>query len=223
MRRLGGKRRPQNGQSFRDLVSLASAVETSPDDRPIKLLRLQEESYPQGVSLYYRFFKELSVKLKPSVVLEVGTYLGASAAHLAFNSSTQVVTLDIDREAAKRVDRLGLKNVKALTLSSLQYIEQLGQLVPNGLAIFDLVFLDGSHLADDVYREYQCIRPFVRTNGLIFIDDIVSTEEMRKLWGWIREPKLELNSLHWSGFGVVRVDRKPAPIRRSHSHSKSEH
>lgn len=196
----------QNPLSLEAVEKLAAKMETMPDDRSEELKRLQDDSHLDGVALYYRFFRELSLTMKPSLVLDVGTYRGASAAHLAANLGTRVVTIDKMAEAADRVRALRLENVQAINIGSLEYIQELERVLPKWAGIFDVVFLDALHHVDQVYQEYQEIRPFVRDGGLIFFDDTTSTEQMKALWNLIADPKLELNGLHWSGFGVVRVD-----------------
>lgn len=98
-------------------------------------------------------------------VLEIGTYTGMTAIALAV-AGARVVTVDVadvnadgafwaQRESAGRPRELaaGL-DIEFVTMRSLDYLRD----APS----FDMAFLDGSHLEDDVYAELCLVKaPFI--------------------------------------------------------------
>ncbi len=189
--------------SLDDLRKLASELQSLPDRRPDHLKALPHAT--ESTALYYRFLYELSLRYAPRA-LEIGTYVGTSAAHLAANQVSKVVTVDINPDAKSRVDAIGLGNIVAVTLSSHLYWERLR----NEPEPFDLVFIDGNHTFNDAYGEYEKFRPFAAQGGIMLFDDIklpMATHEMEIFWDMILDPKVELPELHYTGFGVVKIDR----------------
>jgi GT2 family glycosyltransferase len=185
-----------------DLAALLDRVRTRPDARPAWLSGLQAQTTDkEDFAPYFRFLYELAREAGLSVALEVGTHKGTSAAHLAAGSGDlHVTTLDIDPAAKPATEALGLANLHAVTADSMAF-------VPDRHPI-DLLFLDGQPTCAQVYSEYLRFRPWMRDGGLVFFDDLNLTENMKRLWPLIRDPKLRLDYLHYTGFGVARVDQQ---------------
>jgi predicted O-methyltransferase YrrM len=196
-----------------ELGALAASLASSPDGRPAWLRAMPSAS--DATALYYRFFHEFSLRYAPAKVLEIGTYVGSSAAHLASNPATTVVTVDHNPDAKRLVDALGRPNVVAVTMDSALFAEILsGSRPPPSSAPpsgpFDVLFVDGNHTFNQAYGEYERFRPHVAEGGLVFFDDIhlpMSTREMDVLWALVPDEKLDLSVLHYTGMGVAKVSR----------------
>jgi predicted O-methyltransferase YrrM len=78
----------------------------------------------------------------------------------------------------------------------------------------DLIFIDGDHTYDGVYRDYEMYRSLVRPGGLIAFHDIVHTHwpecQVDRFWGELakdksRQPRAIIGSFpsHFGGIGVV--------------------
>lgn len=177
------------------------------DDRPEWLRNMASAS--DDTAMYYRFFHQLVKRYHPLKVLEIGTYVGTSAAHLGFaNVDGSVLTIDINPDAKLQLERAledkGLA-VEAVTKDSMQWANE-----SRGLhGQFDMLFCDGLHNFTQTYAEYVAYRPFVKEGGLLFFDDLnldMATQEMQVFWELVPERKVKLDSLHYTGFGVCVKD-----------------
>jgi predicted O-methyltransferase YrrM len=194
------------------VVSLAASLATIPDRRPDWLRGLHEAT--AASSLYYRLFYELTSFYGPLDVIEIGTYVGTSIAHLAAGGG-RAVTVDHNPDAARQVAahvRPHLANVEAFTADSGEF----ARLNPAGLNILgiDILFIDGNHTWAQAYGEYIAYRPFLRHGGLIFFDDIhlpMATREMDVFFDMIPDPRRDLPGMHHTGLGVAKVDHTIVP------------
>lgn len=187
-----------------DLRQIERSLAKEKDLRPEWLRTLDDDP----TSVYYRFFFECTAKVKPLVSFEIGTCEGKSAAHLASgHSGGTVITIDIRPESKISVDRLLLPNVVSILGDSLE-IPHILKWMP----ALDLLFIDGQHDLRQAYREYLLYRPYVREGGIVYFDDIHIDNGMERLWEVIQDPKVELPSLHYTGFGVAIKDSRIAPI-----------
>ena len=187
-----------------DLGELAGNMQQGRDARPDWLQALDVDP----TSVYYRFLYHCSAMLKPSVSFEIGTCEGKSAAHLAAGCpSGTVITIDIRRSSKAATDQLLVPNLISIVGDSLQ-VPSVLKWMPQ----LDLLFIDGVHELSQAYREYLMYRPYVKEGGLIFFDDIHINPGMDQLWELVRDPKQELPTLHYTGFGVAAKDPSVEPI-----------
>ena len=164
------------------------------DDRPEWL-----RTMPHAFEPYYLFLYLLARDMRPSVSLEIGTYLGTSACHLAAgNRDAVVATIDIERNCKDLIHRIAveqdLRNLAAITARSTEYVSD---------GDINLLFIDGNHTYDDAHGEYLRFRKSVAPGGVILFDDISLNDEMRRMWAEVEEPKVELPRLHYTGFGAA--------------------
>jgi predicted O-methyltransferase YrrM len=206
---------------FETAVAMAEESDLVHRQRPESLVRMRDAEHP--TCLYYKFFDRLVCAFRPLDVLEIGTYVGTSAAHFAHSNYYatvdaehrifgQVITIDINPDAARCVHELGYPNITALVRNSLDLVEFFrakGQLA-------DVLYIDGVHNFSQAWREYIYYRDFVREGGLIMIDDAglpMDGDEMNVLWELIPEPKQRVDHLHPNvGFGIVEKTRHEVPF-----------
>ncbi|MFA4971567.1 MAG: class I SAM-dependent methyltransferase [bacterium] len=154
--------------------------------------------------LYYRFFHEFIQRHGPARVVDIGTHMAGSAVHLACgNPQGHVYTMDPDPNSKNCVALLPVKNITAFTGTSMALADQIRRFGP-----FDIAVIDGEHHINHMYPEYVCYRSMVKDGGLIFFDDVNYDQfpSMRIAWDLIPDPKALLPTLHFSGFGVCKVD-----------------
>ena len=208
--------------SLEDLKSLAEALSGIPDDRPRWLAEMPSASDEGQTQFarYYRFFHEFVKRFSPTSVLEVGTYKGSSAAHLALAApACRVLTLDVDPEATRLVRAVagerGLTNLTAIVRPSSDAL--FGE--AERLAPFDVLFIDAVHDFENCYGDYLRYRPLVNPGGIIFFDDVRIDRQMEAAWSCIADPKVELPSLHYTGFGACKLDPMvtPRPLAEARS------
>ena len=176
------------------------------DDRPDWLKDMP--SARDNTALYYQFLYHLCRSPEPLNVLEIGTYKGTSAAHMAYGMVVSgngggVTTLDIDPEARRLAYTVAAERnlpIHAMLADSSS---------PDALAHarmaapFDVLFIDSIHNFSQAYDEYQRYRDLVKDDGYIFFDDTSLGAEMQALWDFIADPKIKLDLLHYTGFGAA--------------------
>lgn len=185
-----------------------------------------------------RLLYELCRLVNAKRILEVGTLVGASTAHLALalakNSAggkdTKLVTVDITdvndenlrvweqfnakRSPASMLKDLGVgEDVTFVTADSVEYLRTTEDR-------FDLVFLDGLHTAGQVYREIPLAINVLRKGGTVLLHDYFS--HGRKLWkeeAVIEGPWLACRALQRAGlrFRVTPLGNLPWPTKRGGS------
>lgn len=183
---------------------LAKRLDISPDERCEMLQAQCPRTWKVRYGLYYDFFYALSKLLGNARLVEIGTYNGVSAGHFAAGSGAcSVVTIDITPVCARIIEQLPFPNITAITGDSLEVADQVAALGP-----YDVAFIDGTHDKEPIYREYCRYRQMLKPGGLMFFDDIDHWEYpgAREAWLLVRDPKVELPELHFSGFGVCAVD-----------------
>lgn len=112
----------------------------------------------------YLFLYTFVAGLRPRYILEIGTHLGASAIVMAqaardFSFPVMIHTIDNDKRGDRRQD--AADRIKAT--GHTDRITQHAGTIDNwkgregGWEKFDLAFIDGSHLYDDVRRDFDAV------------------------------------------------------------------
>lgn len=235
-----GPLRPLSAQDLTDIL------DSEDNHRAWESLRMDleavcaiEDGVTNGVNpgdrraLYY-----LVRGLRPQTVLEIGTHVGASTVHIATalrdlggpGSVTTVDVVDVNdphagfwRQAGlahspqHMVDRLGCGDrVQFVRSSSLDFLEGCD-------ADYDLIFLDGDHAAETVYREVPRALEALRPGGIILCHDYYP--DNRAFWpnGHIEAgPHVALARLRRetaAGLGVLPLGALPWPTKRGSHHT----
>lgn len=186
-----------------EVSALARRLLSIPDARPgwLKNMPSAMDEKVTQFARYHRFFFEYVRAFSPERILEIGTYLGSSAAHLAYGHAGHVVTVDIEMDAVRRANDLHLQNLTAVFGDSALLLDTIGPMGP-----FDAVFIDAAHDFARCYGDYIRYRPLVKPGGLMFFDDIHLCPEMDQAWFSIADRKIDLPSLHYTGFGACQID-----------------
>ena len=163
----------------------------------------------------------------PRRVLEIGTYIGVSTAHLAAaldrvardtELDRRLTTVDIadvnqpdqarrwgaERTPKEVIEALGLGHlVEFATAPSLEFLEGGGER-------FDLVFVDGNHRAAMVYREIRAALRRLEGGGIIVMHDVNPGSVPLALSKVLRGPWLAAQRLRREqGFEVLPLGRLP--------------
>ena len=173
---------------------------------PLFLMR-----YVEWLTPYYSFLYLVSREFKPKVTVEIGTSWGFGVTHLALGSPEGMVyTIDSSLEFANIFTSSTyyheLNNVKVILGDSSEVVSRFEN---NSV---DLLFIDGDHTYVGAKEDYGNYFPKVREGGIILIDDIDFTDDMRRFWEEIKEDKFDVNYIRpvyplrpeqGVGFGVV--------------------
>jgi predicted O-methyltransferase YrrM len=176
--------------------------------------------------------------LRPARVLEIGTHIGASTAHMAAalranERSTGVAgrltTVDLEDvnnptcrpwitygstlSPREMTERLGVTGMVEFVVSpSLRFLESASE--------YDLIFLDGDHSAATVYRELPSALSRLNFNGTVLLHDFFP--DCRALWPGepvIPGPWLAVRRLQREGVDlqVLPLGELPWPTKRGSS------
>lgn len=175
-----------------DLSVLAKHV-TIPDDLKYFLDRQCLE--------HYRLIAHLSTLFENEIIFDIGTNKGYSALALAYNPTNKVVSYDIvDCRAVACMEELGRVE---FCIGDVRQDPRLSQT--------PLVMLDTDHDGGFERQFYRYLQR-IGYKGLLFLDDIHFSPQMKEFWNSISEPKVDLTFLgHWSGSGLV--DFGSGPLR----------
>lgn len=169
----------------------------------------------EPVTSYYRFLARLA--LHAERCLEIGTYQGSSAAHLAAFDA-RVITIDVNPDAARIVSEFasaqGLRITPITANSGFVLQDPVEAAKIHAIAPYDILYIDGDHTFNSAYGDYVRFWPLVREGGIMVFDDIklgMAGDEMHVFWNRIIDPKVELDALHETGFGAAIRGSVPPP------------
>lgn len=124
--------------------------------------------------------------LKPKKVLEIGTHIGSSTVTIALALSvinengalTTVDIIDVNDDLVRpwlkfKQKKSPLCNLKLLKIDKFVkfIVEDSLKFLKENLSKYDLIFLDGSHRADHVYKEVSLALNLINSNGIILLHD----------------------------------------------------
>jgi tetratricopeptide (TPR) repeat protein len=182
------------GDPFADIVALSHMT---PVVHPLVYGR--DASNP-----YYDFLFRLVERYKPKLVVELGTCTGGSTSYLAAGcAETRVISVDIQQNPLVAQRHSCFPNVELWQCDTKDpgfkaRLEKEGPI--------NILFIDTEHTYQQANAEFDSLSPLVRSGGLILLDDI-RMNGVKVFWKRLKEPKKELNHLHWSGFGTIRIIR----------------
>lgn len=146
---------------------------------------------PAGTE-HYRLLAHLSSLYSHRLILDVGTFHGASAVALSANPKVQVLSYDIQNHRTLDIQR---PNIEFRVKNVLEDKDRLAQA--------SLILLDTYHNGDFEREFMQCLTD-IGYRGTVLLDDIFLNEAMKSFWGEISLPKANLTAVgHWSGTGAV--------------------
>ncbi|MBX7240280.1 MAG: class I SAM-dependent methyltransferase [Bacteroidia bacterium] len=157
--------------------------------------------------LLYRICKHY----QPKRLLEFGTNLGISTLYQYLATpDSQFITMEgapaIAEIAASGFARFGLKPV----LKTGEFSEILKK--ENNFHLFrpDYVFIDGNHQYESTVYYAKSLIPNMEDNGILILDDIYWSEEMKKAWNEIRKHPDVTLSIDLFSFGICFIRKKQA-------------
>lgn len=151
-------------------------------------------------------------KLKPRVIIELGTCLGITTSYLmAARKSATVYTLEGNVDflsIAKGVfKQLQLDNYEAI---SGNFDVTLPDLLKS-LDKVDLIYIDGNHSYDATIRYVNLVLPKMSEDGVIVLDDLLWSNEMQQAWKKIIQKEEAVFSLEIRDLGFVFLKKTLQP------------
>ncbi len=152
---------------------------------------------------YYRFLYHLAVKMRPTLVVELGCYRGYSTAHLAAGAGCTVLAVEPYPQPQFEGIVKQYPNIEWLKDASLSKVV-LDSVADRSV---DLCFVDTVHTEEYAVPEYVAWSLKMKPGGVMLFDDITIDELMAGAWAKIvaldQREKISLPSLHYSGFGAI--------------------
>ena len=165
-----------------------------------------------------RFLFLLTRALKPLRVLELGTNLGVSAAHvaLALEPGARLVSIEGDPGlAALARGHLAEAGVaERVEVVEGRFADRLPDVL-DAHGPFDLVFIDGHHEAEATRRYWEMIAPHLAGGACVLFDDVEPGRPVRRAWRAIAEAATVagVEAADLLGLGVLTLPAAP-PISR---------
>ncbi len=207
---------------------------TAGDNAPIRRVA---DVYRRASSgpLWGRMMTGLVRGLQPRRVLELGTHLGVSAAHIAGALRRNAQELDAEAlpvppgrlvtlEGAPELAALARRNLAALGHDEARARVVVGPFDETLESVcasdgpFDLVFIDGHHERDAALSYVEAVRPFLAPGAVVVLDDVEPGRPVRKAYQALRAAG---DAGLWLGkWGLVLpapnpvVRGAPAPVAR---------
>lgn len=171
------------------LIDLAQQAMTfrAPDPLP---------AFPYAYEPYYAFLYLLMATGEFDNAVELGTFYGVGALHLAAGNRTATVyTVDRDPSDWRIPDEIA-GNIRRVIGDTVAMAAELPAEIP-------LLFIDAEHTTEAIDRELAIYLPRIPKGGVVVFDDLTYTPEMYDLRKrFLAMGGVDLPSLHWSGFGA---------------------
>ena len=157
-----------------------------------------------------RVLSMLAQLLKPTSILEIGTYTGYSALCLAEGLSPdgKLITIDVNEELAPRVR--GYFQASAYAQQIDYRIANAAQIIPTLQYTFDLIFIDADKQQYPLYYEQalEKLKPggFILIDNVLWSGKVLDTQHQDKDSVLLRELNLKISQ-------DVRVEKVLLPIR----------
>lgn len=169
-------------------------------DRRISSIARQSLSLP----FQCRFLYRLMTLIKPAVCVEFGTSLGITTSYLSYGvDEGKIISIEGDPIIASMAqnifDELQIKNITSIHSTFEDFIKKdLGNLEK-----IDFIFLDGNHRAGPLLSYYQALRPHIKSETIIMIDDIYWSSDMNVGWKSLIEMPEVTQSVDCFQFGLL--------------------
>jgi predicted O-methyltransferase YrrM len=166
--------------------------------------------YAYSKTPYYKFLYLLAATGQFPRMVELGSFIGVGALHLAAgNPRADVWTIDRStHDWQVDVEVYGLHRVHRITDDTCG--EEAGRRVPEAI---DLLFIDADHAPAAVLRDYAFWRPRMRRGGLVLFDDRKwqgDTSAWDEIVAANHGVAVELDDLHEPfGFGAIIIGGAP--------------
>lgn len=133
---------------------------------PIKTQWMKEQSSHKPSMEYAKDIHRVASKLKDFHALEIGGAWGFSTLALLEAGAKSLLTVDpnVLIEAPREAEANGYKNHSWTCVRSEQFWKE-------NTSVFDLIYVDGSHLYEDVKNDLYEAWKVLKPNGLLMADD----------------------------------------------------
>jgi hypothetical protein len=157
--------------------------------------------------LFFRminFYFSDEVLGRNTIILELGTSLGITTAHLASaNSNYRVITI----EGAKAISNIAKINFQQLGINNIEVVEgdfdQKLSVILSNQSTIDFAFIDGNHRKKPTLQYFNEIITKTTAHSILIFDDIHWSKEMEEAWNYIKDHSSVTLSIDLFFIGIV--------------------
>ena len=150
---------------------------------------------------HYKLLAYFSKVLKCKSLIDIGTYLGFSAAAMSYDESKHVESYDIFNWLPDD-DTITAEKKDNISLHVGDYMSDLKDIIKDT----DFILIDIDHTGSTEKEILDELRN-LNYKGLVMLDDIGLNKEMKDFYDQIPEKKLDISKVgHWSKTGLVIFD-----------------
>ena len=150
------------------LTKIAGPKPPPPAPAPVKWKAPPEAEATKGARSYLDTLADLHRLVAPKLYLEIGVRKGRSLSL----TRCKAIAVDPYPELTSRPDDLDLHTVSSDDFFFFHAKGAITQPV-------DLAFIDGMHFAEFVYRDFMYLEPYMSSQGLIVIDDVLPNHSLQ--------------------------------------------
>lgn len=157
---------------------------------------------------HYKFLTCVTKFLKPDLVIEVGTFKGASCLAMKHEFCGKIITYDVVPWSKIKGTHLREEDFdnkleqRIIDFSNINQIRTQRNEFKNAYFIFVDMAKDG--VSEKLFCDYLDSLNFDKLNAPFVVFDDIRFNSMLEFWRNINHPKMDITSIgHWSGTGIV--------------------
>lgn len=179
------------------------------DQRPLSKITSTSAS-PKALC---ELFMRLTSYIQAKAIVELGTSVGLTTLYLAHQTGSHVTTF----EGNKALIQVALTHFEYFDKKNIRVVAgNIDQTLPDFIqnpAKIDFALMDANHRYTPTLRYFELLAKRIHTKGIIVMDDIYYSPEMKKAWTEIRHHPLVYGSVDLFRCGLLFFD--PA-LNRQH-------
>lgn len=174
--------------------------------RVVSQIAAKSLKHPRYARLLFRLVNFMNY----TDILELGTSLGITTLYLSAATKGSVITIDASEAISKIASGLNEEHRK-INYRMNSFDKELPNLKNQS---FDFIFIDGDHKGESLLRYYELLRPRLKENGCIVVDDINWSPDMSAAWKQLcGKPDINL-SLDLFELGILFS--RPGMVKQHH-------
>ena len=157
-----------------------------------------------------RFFSCLVTNRRPSVIVEFGTAFGVSGTYSLFglesNGGGTLLTFEPNDVWARIAEANLVAIGRRFELTVGTFEENIDRTLSPGERI-DIAFIDAIHTSEFVEPQFELVANRIAPGGIVLLDDIDFSADMRSCWDRIRADRRLVASVEVDRVGIVEFRR----------------
>ena len=141
----------------------------------IKSFKFTRNYFKHNPAIWFEIFKENSLLEKKINILEIGTFEGMSFIFFEkYLKINQIFCIDVVENNNFKINREQFNNFKFFNTTSDEFFKK------NLNINFDIIYVDGSHKATDVFNDLINSHKILNNKGILIIDDFLLDIDYRR-------------------------------------------